>query len=116
MDATINLEMSRSLRWSKALNVLVFALTEAIATIGSGRICVDRSGCNNQMVVVDADLDEEAVKIGEANGLDEINEANVADRTNLADEASKTSLADAADTCSLRTRKYVLNNQPALRD
>ncbi len=84
--------------------------------LGSGRICVDRSGCNNQLVVVDADLDEEAVKVCEANGLDEIDEANVADRTNLADEASKTSLADAGDTCSLRTRKYVLNNQPALRD
>jgi NACalpha-BTF3-like transcription factor len=46
--------------------------------------------------VVDTYLDEEAVKVDEANGLDETDVANVADRTNLANEASKTSLADAA--------------------
>ena len=47
--------------------------------------------------MVNADLDEEAVKVGEANWLDETAEANVADRTNLANEASKNSLADEAD-------------------
>jgi hypothetical protein len=73
--------------------------------LGSGRICIDRSGCNNQLgsgrnnelVVVDADLDEEAVKVGKANRLDETNDANVAHRTNLANKANEASLADAAD-------------------
>jgi hypothetical protein len=70
----------------------------------SGRICFDRSGHNNQLgsgrnnelVVINADLDEEAVKVDKANGLDETDEANVADRTNFANEANKVSLANKA--------------------
>ena len=91
-----NVEIPASVESRKCFGICIDR-SDCNNQLGSGRICVDRSGCSNQLVVVDTDLDEEAVKVGEANGLDEINEANVADRTNLADEASKTSLADAAD-------------------
>jgi hypothetical protein len=70
----------------------------------SGRICFDRrghnnqlgSGRNNELVVVNADLDEEAVEVDKANGLNETDEANAADRTNFANEANKVSLANKA--------------------
>ena len=73
--------------------------------LGSCCICIDRSshnnqlgsGRNNEVVVIDIDLDKEAVEVDEANELDETNEANVADRTNLANEANKASLYDEAD-------------------
>ena len=73
--------------------------------LGSCHICIDRSSrnnqlgssCNNELVVINADLDKEAVEVDKANELDETNEANVADRTNLANEANEVSLSDKAD-------------------
>ena len=85
---------------------MVFALTEAFTTnqLGSCRICINRSSRNNQLgsrhnnelIVIDADLDKEAVEVDEANELDETNEANVVDRTNLANKSNEASLSDKA--------------------
>ena len=46
------------------------------------------------MIVVDANLDEEAVEVDKANGLDETNEANVANIANLDNKANKASLTN----------------------
>ena len=65
--------------------------------LGSCRICIDRSSrnnqlgssCNNELVVIDADLDKEAVEVDKANGLDETDDSNVANSTNFANKANE---------------------------
>jgi hypothetical protein len=54
-------------------------------------------GPNNQLVLVDADLNEEAVEVNKANGINEANGANVANRANLDNKANKASLANEAN-------------------
>ncbi len=81
------------------VRVLSISLTKYCKTFSEVKGYFGICGCNNQLVVVDADLVEEAVEVNEANWLDETNEANVADKVVGANEAIRVNGTNERGQC-----------------
>ena len=79
------------------VRVLSISLTKYCKTFAEVKGYFGICGCNNQLVVVNADLDEEAVEVNEANWLDETNEANVVDEIVGANEAIRVNATNEAN-------------------
>ena len=78
----------------------MISLTKYCRTIAEVKGWFGICGCNNQLVVVGADLDEAAVEVNEANRLDETNEANGVDKIAGANEAIDTNEANRVNAAN----------------